>query len=584
MSHKVVAYPLAALRQQRLSQQRVDGTVPANIQTESNAKEMNIFSNMNKVNPAVSNSRPRSLSAGRTRQFTSDLVQDVYDRLGVNRIDLSSCVDENASMPKKMDGSSPTALNDKFPARYQVAATRGRGRQPVSPSPGISVSTTDSPETSQRRSRSLSRGRVANTQWPPAQSPNENVHSPSQRSHRNAANGIIFNNSFSSNSKSTSNSDWKDEKKVENEDYSEVVKAVTSQECEDPILRVTPPSVKDRSRIYGGSLSDQSTKPKNTKKSNIIRSNVSPNYATGFASRAHPPKINIFEDVNQTRHRLRNENNEASSYSKDDDDQRSSNTAVSKQLSLKLSDSQSITNNKVATDVSPNNTKNGSIANAFLAAITPTNKTPQRKPNFTPVLEIQTSTEDNDGTSADTISISMSSVSADEFSKSVDHIGLSPSIHSHNGTNIPTTNQVNRFRGCSSSSDNKKIASSWQDRNRLSSYNNSSNSSITASKGKGHDGSSPRQTERAYFQQAPTPTHQNVSLHATPDGMISESRMESLIDERVNARMSEYEARMEKMILKFMQTVDEKMSARMSTVEAKINNVSAALAELNKHR
>lgn len=566
-SHKVVAYPLSSLRQQRLL---ADGAAmntfnfSGSTQTDTNVRESNLHPNTNKGSShSPNNPRSRSLSAGRTRQSTSDIVQDVYDRLGVNRADLSAC-DENLSAQKKTDGARPSPLADKFSSRYQDTANPGRGRQQA-----VSASTTESPESQQRRSRSLSRGRVANTQWPPLQATNEQSHLQVQRTYRNTANGIV-NNSFANNLKPALKSDWKDEKKLENDDCNEI-KPASSQECEDQILRVTPPSVKDRSRIYGGSLSDQSSKAKNNKRSNTVHSTVDPTYASHTGNKSHPPKIKIFRE--------------------DDDDQRSAcNTVISKQRSIK-GDNQTTT----IPDSSPSNRKNGSLANAFLASITPTkstptNKTLQMKQNFKPVLEIQTSSgDDNDGTSNDTISISMSSVSADEFSKSVDHVGLSPSIHSHSTNNLQTTTQqvngmnsassLNRLKG-PSSSDNKKVTS-WHEKNRLPPFN-SSNS--IASKGKSFEFASPRYHERASFQQAPTPTHQNGCFQSTPDSLITSSRIQAIIDERVNARMSEYEARMEKMILKFLQTVDEKMSARMSTVEGKISSVSAALAELNSQR
>ena len=102
---------------------------------------------------AATPSQQRSRSAGRTPQSKSrDIVQDVYDRMGVSRDDLGGD-------------------KDKFQIRYRAAAAltaateaQPRGRtmeqQPVS---------TDG----QRRARSLSRGRSVAGRWPPTRHQDE---------------------------------------------------------------------------------------------------------------------------------------------------------------------------------------------------------------------------------------------------------------------------------------------------------------------------------------------------------------------------------------------------------------------------
>jgi hypothetical protein len=84
--------------------------------------------------------RPRSSSAGRVRPSGTDLVQDVYDRLGVKRSDLSQASPDDVA-----------AMNHI--KKYSALFERGRSR-----------SVSDCNREEENRPRSLSRGRL---QWPP---------------------------------------------------------------------------------------------------------------------------------------------------------------------------------------------------------------------------------------------------------------------------------------------------------------------------------------------------------------------------------------------------------------------------------
>ena len=118
----------------------------------------------------------RSLSAGRSRIRPQDLVQDIYDRMGVSykRGQETSLLDEVVVVQpsstyrergRDRTAREPPAPEDQkrqpggFQERYKAAARFSRGRSPEKKQEGEQ----------QRRARSLSRGRLAQ-RWPPNRS------------------------------------------------------------------------------------------------------------------------------------------------------------------------------------------------------------------------------------------------------------------------------------------------------------------------------------------------------------------------------------------------------------------------------
>jgi hypothetical protein len=124
---------------------------------------LNVQEVVSSRNGTFNANRPRSLSAGRAATRPRDIVQEVYDRIGVSRdapAEAFSPERRGHSSPSLQRGQQSTADSaaDKFSQRYREAAalTGPRGRS------------ADSDVIGERRSRSLSRGRAVAGRWPPA--------------------------------------------------------------------------------------------------------------------------------------------------------------------------------------------------------------------------------------------------------------------------------------------------------------------------------------------------------------------------------------------------------------------------------
>lgn len=103
------------------------------------------------VRRSVTPGQQRSRSAGRAPQgkTSRDIVQDVYDRMGVSREDLGGDA-------------------DKFQVRYRAAAALSANVEMPARGRSLDVSTDG-----QRRARSLSRGRSVTGRWPPTRDQDE---------------------------------------------------------------------------------------------------------------------------------------------------------------------------------------------------------------------------------------------------------------------------------------------------------------------------------------------------------------------------------------------------------------------------
>ena len=307
--------------------------------------------------------RPRSLSAGRSRIRNTDIVQEVYDRLGVRRGGdwgtttsdadaAAAAIDSNLETPAEevtrggvepSEGPKPLLSpsrrdeeGSKFRERFRASATRGRERQ-----------TATSPA-DERRSRSLSRGRLAH-RWPPrlyqpeqlqseievetskadstdvtsspmrsrgnnnTTTPTSNTYASSPRPQYSPPRGSAVSHhvmgSLPSLSKSYSlgaptttspdvlvvegkTSDWRDEKK-EPETAPGCKHAEEHVVDEPPAVELsavtTKKSIRERMIAYSGGSSVTKKKKPTCKNYTVDKQ-----YAAQFAVREHPPKVDIY--------------------------------------------------------------------------------------------------------------------------------------------------------------------------------------------------------------------------------------------------------------------------------------------------
>lgn len=265
-AHKVVAFPSRGRVSVReaVSAQNVKATIPT--------------------------PRPRSLSIGRTRTRPQDLIQDIYDRMGLQgkRDDPSGTVACNNTVYAARNSPINNGKDD-----YGVYSDRSPAPEPVRGR--VERAPTEEPSLNDpRRSRSLSRGRSLAKKWPPPTDQEETfvslTGSParvSKQTPTRTTNGRNVTSNVSGfaleriPSYRTSAKEWNDEKKEADEPSND-------DDLLDDLLRVTPPSVKDRASVFGGA-----NKPKPTNR-NILRGSHDAQYAAQFAVREKPPKVNIY--------------------------------------------------------------------------------------------------------------------------------------------------------------------------------------------------------------------------------------------------------------------------------------------------
>lgn len=507
--------------------------------------------------------RPRSLSAGRTRTRPQDLVQDIYDRMGLSlkrsdpigirgrellrdrddpppqqlAVTTSSSsghlpVTSTSEPSMRARGSQGAATGNppQLQDRYRTTAnnTRGRGRLLE--------------EQEQRRSRSLSRGRKLALQWPPPEEGGGDSFSPTgsplrvstpatakqtgttptRAGYGNATEYRAF--SY----KNNSSKDWNDEKKQEQ------VGASSVEEYQKEILKVTPPSVKARATVYGGTA-----KPKSNR--NMMRS-YDQQYAAQFAVREKPPKVDIYGSCND------NDDDANVGEEKKEDDLVQGSAANHPQQEhaspLPVASDCAVEHARQRMGINNNNSGGGgknkqnwetssasssrstksaaNVASTFLAAIQPPRESLSSNRNLTaPMAEITASNEDqviNDGSS-----VAMSSVSVEEFA--------------------PATTY--RREG-------KKL--SWQERNRVPAYSSSGGVGVY-----------------------PTAATTNIT-----GKNLSAEAIERIVDERVQAQFLTLESRMEASMRRWMKKMDEKMMTRLEAMEEKISGMNSVLEESMK--
>lgn len=528
-------------------------------------------------------SRYRSLSAGRApQQGAGDIIRNLYDKIGVNQNSFST-VGENNNMRKKNTTYPSNRLceNEKVST---VSGTCGVDRQPSTPSwirgrqspdsaSPTAIDSNTSDNSNQRRSRSLSRGRI-NYRWPhpsdaatnsatyaqnkisstvPRNVTDLSLTSNNTTDKRNIASPTIEYNAYKRNEDKSAKEKYSEEKKID-----EVVSDMLSHE--DAVSPTPTTTVKERLRLYGSSVLDEKNNIK--LRSSAGAKNVTINYTNrtnrvypDFGGRVHPPKINVFEECNQKIHHSMNDDSEQSCHSE---------TVVQhlqtcNSHSLPIHGSGEIHHRASCFGDNCGKQRTSHVASAFLTAIAQKSQSVAKRDVTSPVFEIQT-TEDNE-THSDTISISLSSVSADDYQR---HISS------------PTPTGVDYFSRNYHNADGRKFSNSshqHNERNRLSAYNNGSGGGpIRAAYSRsGTSADSGSSATHKSIISASADMHQSVPGTNNAVQQQEITRLETIIEDRVNARMSEYETRMEKLILKFMQTVDEKMSSRMQDLESRIN-------------
>ena len=606
--------------------------------------------------------RTRSLSAGRSRIRPNDLVQDVYDRLGVSRstaaadLNFGLPVDDNTGVENTADfdfaaatsnfnpfSTSPkyskttsTAREDrnytedgakkvkerydsaqKFNERFVSAASRGRQAE-------RGALKDSSPE---RRSRSLSRGRMAQ-RWPPArqelmlpttesttaaavettQSPTRSwkaagstttasatamtpttpdpsmstantrsslIRSETKRS-RTYASSIppssmpsdpLYDDNNNNNTKNSKAMDgWKDEKKEPEVDSN---KQDDSLDDQPPALHISPPSIKDRISAYGG----KSGPKKKASHKNFTRS-IDKQYAAHFAVREHPPKVDIYEgcgnsvgtdtdekkedhagtnnnsnnNVDVTIHSCRSTSSETSVKSNEDVGNATVATSQTSPKPWSNAAAAAAASKKTPTQRSANNNKHrparsgGRMAASFLAAIQQPQTSPKSKTGSkAPVTEISAVDRDEHFISGtDAQSLAMSSVSAEDYA-----------------LRSPVADPVSK-------------KSLWNDRQNRSARAHS----IISSSSQG-------------YQQSPVSGHKGfvaANTTNTNSNILRQDEIQRMIDERVQAQVSDMETKLGAQVRRWMQQMDDKMVMRMEAMENKIQRLQNTLDEIQSSR
>ena len=457
--------------------------------------------------------RPRSLSTGRTKTRPQDLIQDIYDRMGlqVKRDDPSGTVACNNSIYAAKNSPISHGTDDYgvYIDRSPVPGpVRGRGER----APMEEASPNDP-----RRSRSLSRGRSLAKKWPPPANQEEILGSltgspvraskqtPTRTTNdRNASSNVSGFALERTPSYRTSAREWNDEKKEADEPSNE-------EELMDELLKVTPPSVKDRASVFDGA---NKNKPKPTNRK-IIRSSHDAQYAAQFALREKPPKVNIYGSTRHvsegTGRQMEEDNMGQSAHSAAAALVGEPDCGEEQPLKPK-GNHRHFESNSTTSSRSPKST--GKVASTFLAARQKPKPPQEQIPGMkhlptVPMMEISASSDSV--AENDVVSVGMASVSGGEFAHA-----------------------ANRFSGGGA----KKP--SWQERNRVSAYGAGMNNNIGKKSNSSED-------------------------------------IEKIIDERMQAQFQKMESQMEASLHHWMQKMDEKMMARLDAMDQKINGIYNSL-------
>lgn len=508
--------------------------------------------------------RLRSLSGGRSHGRSNDLIQGVYDRLGVDRGSTWSKAPTNSQASNDdvdpILGSSSTLENNSNTSSNSTGGNNGRptfersssfrDRQKISvqqSQPNGRGRSDEITSTDESRSRSLSRGRVA-SRWPPArdeatgtETSNIPVPDTSKKPAWRGLGGSSTHNvksSYAQGSKSpkTASSNrlsptqpsptrLNPAKSPKQIPTNMVLPSLDTEESfpkeeveESGIADDTKEgfaSVRERMRRYSGHGA-KATGPRHLRRD-------SKQYAANLSARQFPPKVNIYASKKEHIDHSTSENDLGIADEKKDDD---AGTEFEVATATKFSSVQSRAstyakshNFASGTDISVGNSRYkaaNKVSNSYISSLQPSPKPQPKASAFNapagvsqnkvnsfaaPVTEISTQLQDT-GNDNDAISIAMSSVSGD------DHVQ-------------PTTPSTKR--------------TIWQnERNRVKAI-------------------------------APAPAALDTAL------------VNKMIDDRVQAHIADMETRLGAQMRRFMQQMDDKILERLEKMEAKLRDLQDAV-------
>ena len=289
------------------------------------------------------------------------------------------------------------------------------------------------------------------------------------------------------------------------------------------------PSIKERISVYGKTGSSTKT----TKNSNGVRRTVDPAYAAQFASRDHPPKIDIYEGKQKE--------------SSGEKDELEIGTTMSPSLDPILIGGEerpahvgSPRNNPKAAEttnasISSRSLKAGNLANAFLASI-------NKKHSLQPHPQqggVQLSSSFKSPTNFSTTCAPLAEIAVAETGD----------IHGTDGNSVTGLSTVS---GEEFSGSHKKSA--WHERNRVSAF---------------------RSTAGAYGMKPTVGGGIGSSGGiATANGRLNSftpnNDMERMVEERVQARVADLEARIEQKLRNLVNHMEDKIMQRLDTLELKM--------------
>jgi hypothetical protein len=492
--------------------------------------------------------RPRSLSGGRNPVRSNDLVQGVYDRLGVARgnntswskgpsakstsddLDpilasaptqeenhVSSSSSTGGIMNGRMNFERSASFHDRQKNFVQKSQPGGRGRS------------NEPTWSEENRSRSLSRGRVAD-KWPPAREVESTVvKKPSWRglngSSAHNVNTTTAHRSFKGTSSSYHSptptnsspvrlSPAKSPKNVssslmmpslDNDDNKAKEGADQTETTENSDNKEAFESVRERMRRYSGTGAK-------TSGSRFSRRDGK-QYGASLSSRPFPPKVNIYGSSKENLDQTVGENDLGITDEKKDDDggtdfEGVGATRYSSALSRASTHAKS---HHFNTDISLGNShfKSGNkVADSYVSSLQASPKPQAKSLNgenkpagySAPVTEISTQLQETD-IDNDANSIAMSSVSQDDL-------------------HMPTTPSTRRTM--------------WNDRNRVKAI-------------------------------APGPSGMDAAL------------INKMIDDRVQAHIADMETRLGAQMRRFMQQMDDKILERLEKMENKLRSLQDAV-------
>jgi hypothetical protein len=544
--HKVVAYPNA--EQRRLQQNSTLSTKSSDAILGDNSFGIQV-----PVLKPVS-LRPRSLSTGRQRRKRDDLVQSVYDRLGVTRSALMA------------DAVTPEVAAPAIPQRSKKSTERGRNRESVSEPEVLSSS----------RPRSLSRDGRLRTLWPPTPaSPtaqtnsadaqvsvqpaksNRNddglnqeprlsktssqtreaapLYSPTRRLVRSPEEAVemlspkpqyrlsgdkeVLKTRVYRNTSTPKSSDWRDEKKEAD--------CISPDDLDDSPL-VNGPTVKDRMRAF-----IIPEPPKTVPKKTIAKE--------------YPPLIDIYADERN------HETYQPDGKNDEDSVGLHSKKSLQRNNGGKMDPATDAVSPHVPNRVATGKSSGNQLASSFLAAVntSPEKSTTSRTFVYytaaAPTVEFSGGGGggDDQGSATGTVSVSMLSSSASDDQLSPTH---ATRFFMANPTSVTTSHTT-------TTGPIKK--SHWLEQR---------NKRLAASE-KAQVTSSPSSAQvmpslRAVATASTSTNEQQLSAAA-----VASANIERMVDERVKARLFELERRVEEQMRTFLQRMDEKITARIADMD-----------------